>query len=354
MAEIKQLQLDGVDILPVTHESAVVDNSGTTIANKYQPKTDNSLTTSAKTVTGAINEIKNNLLEIGDQTTTVGSIKVRYVKYNGENFYPMTHTDAVLDTNGAKLSTTLSTLMTSINTTLPNRLTTIESNIKTLQTTTSNLSTTATTLTNSVGTLASLTTATKTSIVAAINEVFQLGNSARSRLAAALIAKGCDKITASSSLEDILKIIESNSVHSNKEGWTVEPVSGATYNFKSVLSGTTTYWQNTNCRTSSNEYDNTYALCKLTINNPKGKTVTFHYQQSSEYNYDYGVLSNLNSSLSLSTNDSSYYRSWKGISSTSWGSYVLGTVNGWYHVKYRKDSSDYDGGDYFRFYITMA
>ena len=347
MAEIKQLQMDGVDILPVTHESAVVDNNGTAISAKYQPKSDSSLTTSTKTVAGAINELNNNKLDAGDQHSTVGSVKVRYMKYNGENFYPMTHTSAILDANGAVLSTTLSTLMTSINTTLPNKVSTLETNYTSVKSTSDTLKTTASNLSTSVGTLSSLNTTAKGNLVAAINEVFQLGNNARSRLAAALIAKGCEDITASSSLEDILTIIESASVTSGQEGWSVEAVSGATYGFNAVQSGTITYWQSTNTG------DNTYSLCKLIINNPGGKNVYLNVQQSSEYNFDYGLISNLNSPLQLSTADSTYYRSWKGISSTSWQTESLGAVNGWYHIKYKKDASDYSGGDYFRFYVTF-
>lgn len=348
MAEIKQLQMNGVDILPVTHESAVVDNNGTAISAKYQPKSDSSLTTSTKTVVGAINEINNNKLEAGDQHSTVGSVKVRYMKYNGENFYPMTHTGAVLDANGAVLSTTLSTLMTSINTTLPNKVSTLETNYTSVKSTSDTLKTTASTLSTSVGTLSSLKTSAKGNLVAAINEVFQLGNNARSRLAAALIAKGCTDITASSSLEEILVIIESESVTNGKEGWSVESVSGVTYGFRSVQSGTITYWQSTNTG------DNTFSLCRLVINNPNKKTVTLYVQQSSEYNYDYGVISNLNSSLSTSINDSAYLRSWKGISSTSWQTQSLGQANGWYHIKYRKDGSSYDGNDCFRFYVMFS
>lgn len=349
MAEIKQLQMDGVDILPVTHESAVVDNNGTAISAKYQPKSDSSLTTSTKTVVGAINELNNNKLDAGDQHSTVGSVKVRYMKYNGENFYPMTHTSAILDANGAVLSTTLSTLMTSINTTLPNKVSTLETNYTSVKSTSDTLKTTASNLSTSVGTLSSLQTTAKGNLVAAINEVFQLGNSARSRLAAALIAKGCEDITASSSLEDILVIIESTSVTSGQEGWYVEQVAGINYGFEAVQSGTVTVWQSTNTNVNSS-----FSMCKLVINNPNGKTVTLNVQQSSEYNYDYGVISNLNSPLEQSIDDSTYLRSWKGISSTSWQTYSLGQVSGWYHIKYRKDGSDYNGSDYFRFYVTLS
>lgn len=348
MAEIKQLQMNGVDILPVTHESAVVDNNGTAISAKYQPKSDSSLTTSTKTVVGAINEINNNKLDAGDQHSTVGSVKVRYMKYSGENFYPMTHTSAILDANGAVLSTTLSTLMTSINTTLPNKVTTLETNYTSVKSTSDSLKTTASNLSTSVGTLSSLKTSAKGNLVAAINEVFQLGNNARSRLAAALIAKGCTTITASSSLEDILSTLET-SIYNAGEGWSVEAVSGAQYGF-TYVSGSPSYWKSLN-----GNVDSSYALCKLVINNPKGKTVTLHIQQSSEYNYDYGLLSKKNTAFANSYSaDSSYTKSWKGISSQSWQTYSLGNVNGWYHIKYRKDESQSNNDDCFRFYVTFS
>lgn len=348
MAEIKQLQMNGVDILPVTHESAVVDNNGTTISAKYQPKNDSSLTTSAKTVVGAINEISGQKMELGSQLTTVNSIKVCYVKYNGANIYPMSHVNGILDSSGNAIGSTIDSLKTSIGTTLPNKVSTLETNYTSVKSTSDTLKTTANTLSTSVGTLSSLKTSAKGNLVAAINEVFQLGNNARSRLAAALIAKGCTDITASSSLEDILVVIESASVSSGKEGWFVESVPGVTFGFKSVQSGTVTYWQSTNTR------DDTFSLCRLVINNPKGKTVALHVQQSSEYNYDYGLISNLNSSLTKSINDSAYLRSWKGIYSTSWQTEYLGQANGWYHIKYRKDDTGSNGDDCFRFYVTFS
>ena len=350
MAEIKQLQMDGVDILPVTHESAVVDNSGTTIANKYQPKSDSSLTTSNKTITGAINEINNNKLEIGDQKSTVGSIKVRYVKYNGENFYPMTHTDAILDANGNVLSTTLSTLMTSINTTIPNKLTTIESSVSSLSTTVNSLSTTATTLTNSIGALSSLNTGTKTNIVAAINEVFQLGNNARSRMAAALIAKGCTSITANSSLEDILTLLEKKSL-TGPESWSVESVSGASYGFIYNSSASPAYWESNNKGQHA-----TAAVCKLVINNPSNKTVTFHYLNYAESGCDYLILSKRNITLGLtSSTDSTSNTLISGPSNgNTWQTRTLDKESGWYYVKFRKDGSVNSGNDSVRFYVTFS
>ena len=346
MAEIKQLQMDGVDILPVTHESAVVDNNGTAISAKYQPKSDSSLTTSTKTVVGAINELNNNKLDAGDQHSTVGSVKVRYMKYNGENFYPMTHTSAILDANGAVLSTTLSTLMTSINTTLPNKVSTLETNYTSVKSTSDTLKTTASTLSTSVGTLSSLQTTAKGNLVAAINEVFQLGNNARSRLAAALIAKGCEDITASSSLEDILSTLET-SIYNAQEGWSVEAVSGAQYGFELRSDG---FWESQNMGVNSS-----YAVCKLIINNPNGKSVAMNYIQSAEQGYDFALLSRLNTTLSLSTTvDSNYLYNFSSVNTTATRTYDFGTTNGWFYIKFKKDGSTHVGNDSFRFKITMT
>lgn len=346
MAEIKQLQMNGVDILPVTHESAVVDNNGTAISAKYQPKSDSSLKTSAKTIVGAINEINNNKLEAGNQHSTVGSVKVRYMKYSGENFYPMTHTSAILDANGAVLSTTLNTLMTSINTTLPNKVSKLETNYTSVKSTSDSLKTTASNLSTSVGTLSSLKTSAKGNLVAAINEVFQLGNNARSRLAAALIAKGCKTITASSSLEDVLGTLETSIINMG-EGWSVEAVPGASYGFALRSDG---FWESQNINKHS-----TYAVCKLIINNPKGKTVKMSYIQSSETSCDFAMLSRKNTALSLSTSvDSNLLYNFSSVNTTATRTYDFGTTNGWYYIKYKKDGSVNTGYDSFRFKITMT
>ena len=66
MANIKKLQLNGEDIIPITHESAVIDDNGISITDKYQTKKDQNLDTDSKTIIGAINELNVNSIHLGN------------------------------------------------------------------------------------------------------------------------------------------------------------------------------------------------------------------------------------------------------------------------------------------------
>lgn len=67
MAELKKLQENGTDIYPVTLEDVVFDSDGNTLPDKYQTKEDNILNTTNKTITGAINELKNEVLSLQEE-----------------------------------------------------------------------------------------------------------------------------------------------------------------------------------------------------------------------------------------------------------------------------------------------
>ena len=67
MAELKKLQENGTDIYPVTLEDVVFDTDGNSISTKYQTKTDNTLNTTDKTIIGAINELKNEVLSLQEE-----------------------------------------------------------------------------------------------------------------------------------------------------------------------------------------------------------------------------------------------------------------------------------------------
>ena len=66
MANIKKLQLNGEDIIPITHELAVIDDNGISIVDKYQTKEDQNLDTNSKTIIGAINELNVNNVHLGN------------------------------------------------------------------------------------------------------------------------------------------------------------------------------------------------------------------------------------------------------------------------------------------------
>ena len=131
-----------------------------------------------------------------------------------------------------------------------------------------------------------------------------------------------------------------------KTTWFIESVPGASYSF--VKNGE--YYESNN----KNQH-NTAAVCKLTIVNSDNKTVYLDYINYAENNYDFGLVSNLNSTLTLdNTVDSNVLLNCKGTSSSSMKTLTLGAVNGYYYIKFRKDGSDNSGNDSFKFKVRFS
>ena len=126
--------------------------------------------------------------------------------------------------------------------------------------------------------------------------------------------------------------------------FTVESVSGASYGF--ALNGD--YYENQN-----KQQDGTAALCKVIINNPLGQDVVFYCNQSSENGYDYGLLSNVGSTLA--TNNTADSSGVKQSCKSKSGSFTVnyGVIEGTIYVKYRKDGSVSNGTDTFKFKVEF-
>ena len=129
--------------------------------------------------------------------------------------------------------------------------------------------------------------------------------------------------------------------------YTVSAISGASYGF-SLSSG---YYESQNKGVNSS-----YAICKVTITNPYGANVYMDYINYAEANYDFGLVSNLNTPLSLSTtaDSSNVLLNCKGNSSSTMKTLDLGKVEGYYYVKFRKDNSTSSYNDSFKFIIRFA
>lgn len=130
--------------------------------------------------------------------------------------------------------------------------------------------------------------------------------------------------------------------------YTVSAISGASYGF-SLTNG---YFESQNKGVNSS-----YAICKVTITNPYGANVYMDYINYAEANYDYGLVSNLNTTLaSSSTADSSskILLNCKGNSASSSKTLDLGKVEGYYYVKFIKDSSTHSNNDSFKFKIRFV
>lgn len=351
MADIKILKANGVDVHPVTHEDAVVNNLGLSVGFTYQPKTDNSLKTSAKTVAGGINEINSKKVINDAQNGTVDSIKIRYVKNAGARIYPLCHASKITYTNGETLQTTVNTLSTK-NTSVVNRVSTLESTLTTIQTNNTSSNTTINTVTSNIGKLSDLQTSAKGNLVAAVNEINQFGSNLKNRLRTALDNKGITDSSLTYTINELVEVIESDDTAYNKvliSSYTVTDVSGAAYGF--YHNTVTGYWTSENANQNS-----TAALCKVTIDNPGAKTVRLYFINWAEEGYDYGIIGNMNTTLSTTnTEDSSGVRYSCSSNNSSSEQYItLGTgTSGWFYVKYIKDNSMSSNNDEFRFRIEF-
>lgn len=351
MADIKILKANGVEVHPVTHEDAVVNNLGLSVGFTYQPKTDNSLKTSAKTVAGGINEVNSKKVINDAQNGTVDSIKIRYVKNAGARIYPLCDASKITYTNGETLQTTVNALSTK-NTSVTNRVSTLESTLKAIQTNNTSSNTTINTVSTNIGKLSSLQTSAKNNLVAAINEINQFGSNLRDRLRNALKNKGLSPTTTpieDASIEEMIALIESDDVKYEKildPSYTVEDIAGSAYKF--------TLNSNNRWVSQNKGYHNSAANCLVRFENPRGQTVRLHYRCFAETSCDYGLVAPINVMAGLGYNDVASNSITLQTSSGTF-SYVdlTSAKSGFFHIKYRKDGSVNSNEDNLRFYITF-
>lgn len=133
-----------------------------------------------------------------------------------------------------------------------------------------------------------------------------------------------------------------------KPTYSVESVSGASYGF--VQSGDYYVSQNKGVPSS-------YAICKVLLNCPVDCTATFNCINYAESNYDFGILSTLDHTLTLSysVDSSNVYKSFKGSNSSSVQSvnYTVPAGEHFVYVKFRKDGSVNSGNDTLQFNVTF-
>ena len=235
---------------------------------------------------------------------------------------------------------------------MANRVSTLESTLKAIQTNNTSSNTTINTVSTNIGKLSDLQTSAKGNLVAAVNEINQFGSNLKNRLRTALNNKGITNSSTTYTINDLIEVVESNDTAYNKvlmSSYTVTDVSGASYGF--YLNTVTGYWTSTNAGRNS-----TAAVCKVTIDNPGAKTVKIYFVNWAEASFDYGIIGNMNTTLSTSNvADTSGVRfSCKSSNSSAEQFVTLGTgKSGWFYVKYIKDSSNHSNNDEFRFRIEF-
>lgn len=131
----------------------------------------------------------------------------------------------------------------------------------------------------------------------------------------------------------------------------VVAVENASYGFELNGNG---YYESKNKGVSSS-----YAICQVNISNSAGRRVYFDCINSGESNFDFGILSKVNTALSLSSNQDSgdsYFKSFAGQSSTNVQTveYTDAIDNCFIQVKYIKDGSGDQGNDTLQFKVRFG
>ena len=130
--------------------------------------------------------------------------------------------------------------------------------------------------------------------------------------------------------------------------WTVEAISGASYGFEL---NSNNYYESKN-----KGVDNSYAICRVRLNLSTKARVIFHCINYAESNYDYGLLGNVDTALTLNASaDSNVAKSFKGSSQSNVQTFIYTIEEGehFIDVKYRKDGSVNNNNDTLQFTVEI-
>ena len=140
----------------------------------------------------------------------------------------------------------------------------------------------------------------------------------------------------------------------------VEPI-GCVTSIVKPDSGSYTFVLNSSGYYESNNkgVHNSYALCKVTFVLKKSSNVIFHCINYAETNYDFGILSNVDKTLTSNSgvDSSNVKRSFKGSSSSSVQNVTYENVSAGTHfiyVKFRKDGSGNSNNDSLQFKVEIV
>ena len=134
--------------------------------------------------------------------------------------------------------------------------------------------------------------------------------------------------------------------------YSVESVKGATHGFTLKLNSNEYY------ESSNAGINNSYSICKLNITSNGIHSLYLDCINSGESNYDFGILSNVDTTLTLSNavDSSNVFKSFKGLSSTSVQTVNYGVLpigEHYIYIKYRKDNSTHSGNDSLKFKVRF-
>lgn len=256
------------------------------------------------------------------------------IKQNGENISIVTHENLIYDSNGRNVSNKYAPIEDLNNIDLTNLATKEELN---------NLNLDNYATKEELNNLNLDNYATKEEIENAMLEAQQ----AKQGLVNALVALGATGVSNNSNWSTLInKVSEGRYVPPST--WSVVAVSGAQYGFELNSNG---YYESKN-----KGINYSYALCKVIIDNPGKKNVYVDCINYAETTYDFGILSNINTTLTLSykADSSNVKHSFEGYQMATVQTVEYGAVSGYIYIKYIKDESNGNNYDTLQFKVRFA
>ena len=160
---------------------------------------------------------------------------------------------------------------------------------------------------------------------------------------------GAATITVKATGNDNVEFIREFNVYVVDElsTYTVESIEGAQYGFTLNDNG---YYESDNTGKGSS-----YAMCKININNTANCNVLIDCISSGESKYDYGILSEINKTLTKNNiaDTQNVFKSFKDQTSEMIQTVEYGVVNGTIYAKFIKDSSGNAGHDSLQFKVRF-
>lgn len=188
------------------------------------------------------------------------------------------------------------------------------------------------------------------SVASSLSSIAEKLTSVLSKINTKLVEKGATEAATLNDVDSKLDEISTGNI-SVDGSFQVVAVDGAAYGFEKQADE---YWQSTNKGVS-----NSCSVCKVVFNMNTDGTAVFDCINYAEASYDYGVIGNVDTELSITNIDdtsSNIAKSFKDSSSSNAQTYsvVISSGEHFVYVKYRKDSSKDENDDMFKFKVSIA
>ncbi len=188
------------------------------------------------------------------------------------------------------------------------------------------------------------------SVASSLSSIAEKLTSVLSKINTKLVEKGATEAATLNDVDSKLDEISTGNI-SVDGSFQVVAVDGAAYGFEKQADE---YWKSTNKGVSKS-----CSVCKVVFNMNTDGTAVFDCINYAEASYDYGVIGNVDTELSITSIDdasSNIAKSFEQSNSSSVQTYsmVISSGEHFVYVKYRKDNSKDENDDVFKFKVSIA